>query len=203
MFNYTLFKIILSMLGVIIIVVVINFIGNTLMASEQLDKDVVSISSEVMPTVAKASISKTTTEVEDGISEITPEKSELSNPIIALLASADIAKGARISKSCAACHSFNKGGKNKQGPNLWGIVGKGKADKDGFSYSDAMKSVGGIWDYDSLNSFLTKPKKYIKGTKMNFAGLRKDKDRAALIIWLREQSDAPFALPIIENPAAD
>ncbi len=120
---------------------------------------------------------------------------KLPDPIMAMLATADAEKGAKISKACAACHSFDKGGPTKQGPNLYGVVGGPKAHVAGFAYSDGVKTKGGTWDYDSLNHFLEKPKKYISDTKMNFAGLKKASDRAALIAWLRQQSDAPYALP--------
>ncbi len=130
-------------------------------------------------------------------------KPKLPDPIMALLADADIEKGAKISKACAACHSFEKGGATKQGPNLWGTVGAPKGNVAGFAYSDELIAKGGNWDYDSLNQFLTKPKKYIKGTKMNFAGLKKAKDRAALVAWLRVQADAPTALPTEAEIAAE
>ncbi len=132
-----------------------------------------------------------------------PAKPKLPDPIMALLADADIAKGAKLSKACAACHSFDKGGPVKQGPSLWNIIGTSKAYASGFSYSDAMKEKGGNWDYDSLNKFLAKPKKFIPGTKMNFAGIKKAKDRAAFIAWLRDQADNPVALPTADEIAAE
>lgn len=123
-------------------------------------------------------------------------------PIMALLASADIEKGAKLSKACAACHSFEKGGPAKQGPNLWGIVNRDKGSAD-FEYSQTCKEMPGNWDYDSLNHFLTKPKKYIPGTKMNFVGLKKPEDRAAIIAWLRTLADSPPALPTEAEIAAE
>ena len=122
---------------------------------------------------------------------------------MALLEGADIAKGEKITKACAACHSFEKGGPVKQGPNLWNIVMADKAAAAGFDYSDALKEKGGKWDYDSLNKFLWKPKKYASGTKMNFIGLKKPEDRAAIIAWLRQQADSPAALPSAEEIAAE
>lgn len=124
-----------------------------------------------------------------------PAKPQLPEPIMALLATADIEKGAKISKACAACHSFDKGGPVKQGPNLWAIVNASKGHAAGFKYSDGLLATGGQWSYDSLNKFLWKPKKYAPGTKMNFAGLKKATDRAAMIAWLREQSGSKAALP--------
>ena len=116
-------------------------------------------------------------------------------PILALISSADIAAGEKLSKKCVACHSFNAEGKNKVGPNLWNIINKPKASKDGYSYSKALEQFGGDWDYKSLNAFLLKPKNYIEGTKMNFAGLKKTNDRANIIAWLRSLSDNPQPLP--------
>lgn len=104
--------------------------------------------------------------------------------ISALLASADVAQGEKLSKACAACHTFDKGGANKVGPNLFGIVGASKAHLADFAYSDAMKASGGSWSEDSLNHFLWKPKAYVAGTKMNYVGLKKPEDRAAMIKWL-------------------
>lgn len=123
-------------------------------------------------------------------------------PILALLASADIAKGEKLSKACAACHSFDKGGANKVGPNLWNVVGAPKASKDGFAYSSALTAHGGDWSYDELNEFLYKPKKFISGTKMNYIGLKKESQRADIVAWLRTLSDSPVALPSASDDIA-
>jgi cytochrome c len=122
-------------------------------------------------------------------------KPKMPDPILAMLESADTIRGEKLSKACAACHSFTKGGNNGTGPNLWDIVNKKKAAVAGFSYSKAMKESGGDWNYLSLNKFLWKPKSYISGTKMNYIGLKKPEDRAAIIAWLRSLSDNPPALP--------
>jgi len=116
-------------------------------------------------------------------------------PIVDLLASADVAKGEKVAKKCTACHAFDKGGPNKTGPGLWNVVGAGKGQHEGYGYSDALAGAEGEWDYDSLNHFLWKPKDYLAGTKMNFAGLRKAQDRADIIAWMREQADSPIPLP--------
>ncbi len=117
-------------------------------------------------------------------------------PILAMLATADAAKGEKIAKACAACHTFTKGGPNGVGPNLYGVVGGPKDHIAGFAYSGALLEVGGTtWTYAELNKFLWKPKAYAPATKMSFAGLKKPEDRAALIAWLRTQADAPKALP--------
>lgn len=117
-------------------------------------------------------------------------------PILALIAAADVAKGEKIAKACAACHTFTKGGPNGVGPNLYGVVGGPKDHIAGFAYSGALLEVGGTtWTYAEMNKFLYKPKAYAKATKMSYAGLKKPEDRAALIAWLRAQADAPKALP--------
>jgi cytochrome c len=115
-------------------------------------------------------------------------------PILMLLASANIEDGQKISKKCVACHGFDSGGKNKVGPNLYDIVNKLQAKAD-FSYSKALSSLSGQWSYQELNKFLYKPKLYAKGTKMSYAGLSKVKDRANLIAWLRTKSVNPAPLP--------
>jgi cytochrome c len=116
-------------------------------------------------------------------------------PILALLASADVEAGIKTAKKCTACHVFDKGGKNKVGPGLWNIVNADKANVDGFIYSAALAEMDGGWDYQALNAFLYKPKAYVAGTKMNFAGLKKPQDRANIIAYLRSLAEAPVALP--------
>lgn len=120
-------------------------------------------------------------------------------PILALLADADVAKGEKISKACAACHSFEQGGPNKIGPNLWDIVGHDVAAKGDFSYSAAFQSIEGVWGYQNLNELLYKPKEFAPGTKMNYIGLKKPEDRAAVIAWLRTLSPSPQPLPSAEE----
>ncbi len=124
-------------------------------------------------------------------------------PILAMLASADIAAGQKIGKKCTACHSFDEGGPAKVGPNLYNIVNAAAARDGGFSYSSAMAGMGGEWTYTNLNGFLHKPKQWLSGTKMNFAGLKKAEDRANIIAWLRSLSAAPAALPSAEDIAAE
>lgn len=114
--------------------------------------------------------------------------------ILPLLASADIAAGEKIAKKCVACHSFNEGGPNKVGPNLYDIVNTQMASRD-YSYSDALAALGGAWDYPALNGFLYNPSQYVAGTKMKYKGVRKDEDRAALIAYLRSLSANPVPLP--------
>jgi cytochrome c len=116
-------------------------------------------------------------------------------PLPVLLASANADKGKKVAKKCVSCHSFDKGGKNKVGPNLYNIMGKDRAASSGFNYSDAIKKMGGKWGFDDMNKFLIKPKTFMPGTKMAFNGLKKAGDRAAVILYLRNFADAPLALP--------
>lgn len=130
---------------------------------------------------------------------------ETPEPVMHLIAAADVAKGEKLSKACAACHSFEKGGPNKVGPNLWATLGGVKAHAGDFAYSVSLAKAGGTWGYDELNHFLWKPKKYIEGTKMNFAGLKKVEDRAALLAWLRTQGSSlplPSEADIAKEAAA-
>ena len=111
--------------------------------------------------------------------------------IIKLLAAADIDKGAKVFKKCSQCHVVEKDGANKIGPALWNIVNKDIGSKEDFKYSKAMAAFEGDWTYEQLNSYLLNPKKYIEGTKMAFAGLKKSSDRANVILYLRSFSDNP------------
>ncbi len=117
-------------------------------------------------------------------------------PIAPLLASADAAAGEAVFKKCAACHTIDKGGANKVGPNLWGIIGRPMGAHEGFNYSAGMKEMAGKnWDFESVSHFVLKPKAFVKGTAMGFAGLPKPEDRANLIAYLRGQADSPVPLP--------
>ena len=112
-----------------------------------------------------------------------------------VLAMGDLAHGEKVFKKCSACHIVAKGGKNKIGPALYGIVGKASAVSEGYSYSKALKAHGKNWSFEELNAYLLKPQAHIKGTKMAFAGLRKEKDRASVILYLNSQSDSPLPKP--------
>ena len=111
-----------------------------------------------------------------------------------LLASADPKRGESVAKVCQTCHTFEKGGPNKVGPNLWGIVGRPKVEP-GFNYSAAMKAKGGDWTIPELNDFLANPRGYIPGTAMSFAGLPRPQQRADVIAYLNTLSDNPKPLP--------
>ena len=102
-------------------------------------------------------------------------------------------KGAKVFKKCKSCHTIDAGGKDGTGPHLWNILGRPIGGVTGFSYSDGMKTKGGVWGYEELDAFLTKPKNYITKTKMSFNGLKKETDRAAVIEYMRLAADAPIA----------
>lgn len=120
---------------------------------------------------------------------------EAEQPIEALLAKSDAARGETAAKKCASCHTFTKDGPNRVGPNLWGIVNRPKASHEGFNYSAALKAKGGNWTYEDLNHFINSPKKLVPGTSMQFAGINRDGERADLINYLHTLADAPGPLP--------
>ena len=132
--------------------------------------------------VSTTSVSKETT---------TEKKVDIS----ALMAMGDVIAGEKIFKKCAACHSIIKGGKNNIGPALYNVVGRKVGVVDGYKYSKALTKYGKEWDFEELNGYLIKPAKWIKGTKMSFAGLRKESDRASVIKYLNQNSDNPLPLP--------
>ena len=115
--------------------------------------------------------------------------------IAALMAMGDIATGEKVFKKCAACHSIVKGGKNNIGPALYNVVGRKVGIISDYKYSKALTEYGKEWTFEELNGYLIKPAKWIKGTKMAFAGLRKEKDRASVILYLNQSSDNPLPLP--------
>ncbi|MDB5651797.1 MAG: cytochrome c class [Hyphomicrobiales bacterium] len=116
-------------------------------------------------------------------------------PLPQLLAKADPKKGETLVKPCSACHTFDKGGANKVGPHLYGVVERAKASVEGFAYSDSLKSKGGKWDYEDINAFITNPKGYASGTKMAYGGEKDPARRADIISYLRTLSDTPAPLP--------
>jgi cytochrome c len=116
-------------------------------------------------------------------------------PMETMLASASAEKGQATAKQCQACHTFEKGGPNRVGPNLWGIVGRPRASEAGFNYSAAMKAKGGTWTFGELYAFLANPRGAVPGTNMTFAGLSRGQQRADVIDFLNKQSDKPMPMP--------
>ena len=133
--------------------------------------------------------------VEEPARSSSEAKVESSVEISSLLSLGDVTHGAKVFKKCAACHSINKDGKNKIGPKLYNVVGRATGATSDYKYSKALISYNKTWTFEELNSFLIKPAKWIKGNKMGFPGLKNDKDRASVILYLNQNSDNPQPLP--------
>jgi cytochrome c len=118
--------------------------------------------------------------------------------VASLFATASADAGKAVFKKCSACHTVNEGGRNGTGPNLWNVVGRGLGQTEGYNYSKALVEKGGIWDYKALVEFVHKPKGWLPGTKMAFAGLSSEKDLANLMVYLQSLSSAPKPLPAAE-----
>ena len=171
-------KIIASIILAIILILGINKITDIIFYVEKPEKS-----------LQVASISTTTTTESTSTSSITG-----SVEIMALLASASVANGEKVFKKCAACHSIAKGKGNKIGPALFGVLGRQAGSLVDYKYSKAMIAHGKPWTFEEMNSFLTKPKDWVKGTKMSFVGLKNAKDRAAVILYMNENTDSPLPL---------
>ena len=174
-------KILASIIVAILVVTIISLLGD-LIVNINADK-----SKEIAYKI----------EIEENKSETSGSSSQdiEIEPISLLLSSASLEKGQKIYKKCGTCHNYEKESANKVGPHLWDLINRPKASVEGFAYSKALAEFGGVWSYEELAGFLYKPKEYIEGTKMNFAGLKKVQDRADLVLFLREQSDNPVPLP--------
>ena len=172
-------KIIASIILAVILVLGINKITDIIFYVEKPEKSAYQV----------ASVSTTTT------TETTSASSSSgSGEIMALLASASVADGEKAFKKCAACHTISKGGRNKIGPALWGVLGRQAGSISDYKYSKAMTAYGKSWSFEEMNGFLTKPKEWIKGTKMSFAGLKKETERAAVILYMNNNTDNPLPL---------
>jgi len=125
----------------------------------------------------------------------TEKKEEVKVDITQLLAMGDLAHGQKVFKKCSACHMIASDGKNMIGPNLWSVIGRKAGSIGDYKYSKAMVAYGKVWSFEEMNSYLIKPQAYIKGTKMAFAGLRKEKDRASVILYMNSKSSNPKPLP--------
>lgn len=177
--SFELNKIIGAVLGTCILLLVTSFTANALFASKAPEKPGFAIAAK-----------------EEGATKEAAAPAAPSEPIEKLLQTASVEKGQAAAKVCTTCHTFEKNGPNRVGPNLYGIVGdKRGEDRNGFNFSAAMKAKGGTWTYDDLNKFLTNPKAFIPGTAMGFAGIQKDSQRADVIAYLRTLSDKPEPLP--------
>jgi len=173
-------KIIVSIALTIILILGINKIADSIFYVEKPEKSAYQVSS--VTNVASTTASETSS-----------ENSE-SGSIMALFSSTSAADGAGVFKKCVACHSIGKGDPNKIGPNIFGVLNRRAGSVSGYKYSKAMATYGKVWSFEEMNGFLTKPKDWIKGTKMSFAGLKNAKDRAAVILYMNENTDNPLPL---------
>ena len=173
-------KIIVSIVLAIILILVINKITDVIFYVEKPEKSAYQ--------VASITTDASTTSVE------TSSSSSKSGDIMALFASTSAAEGAKVFKKCAACHSITEGGANKIGPALWGVLGRSAGSIPDYKYSKAMVAHGKNWSFEEMNGFLIKPKDWIKGTKMSFAGLKNVKERAAVILYMNENTNSPLPL---------
>ena len=170
-------KIIVSIVFAIILVLGINKIADLIFYVENPEKSAYQVAN--VTTIANTTTSETSSETGN---------------IMALFASTSAADGAKVFKKCAACHSIAQGGANKIGPALWNVLGRKAGSVPGYKYSKAMLAHEKTWSFEAMDGFLTKPKDWIKGTKMSFAGLKNAKDRAAVILYMNENTDNPLPL---------
>ena len=133
--------------------------------------------------------------VEAPVLETTNASANSAVDISKLLSLGTLEHGEKVFKKCTACHMIAAGGKNMIGPNLWSVIGRQAGVVSDYKYSKAMVAYGKEWTFEEMNSYLIKPQAYVKGTKMAFAGLRKEKDRASVILYMNSKSDSPKALP--------
>ena len=174
-------KIIASILLVALLIIGISKISNIIFKVDKLDSSAYKV--ELPDDSAKQISEENTMKADDKID------------ISALMALGDIAHGEKVFKKCSACHSIEAGGGNKIGPALYNVVGRKIAALEDYKYSKALIEYEKNWSFEELNGFLIKPQKWIKGTKMAYAGLRKEKDRASVILYLNKYSDNPLPLP--------
>ena len=172
-------KIIVSIVFAAILVLGINKIADVIFFVKKPEKSVyqVTITTTASTTSAETSLDDTN-----------------SGNIMLLFASTSSADGAKIFKKCAACHSIAQGGGNKIGPALWGVLGRKAGTVPGYKYSKSIVAYGKPWSFEEMDGFLTKPKDWIKGTKMSFVGLKNAKERAAVILYMNENTDNPLPL---------
>ena len=171
----------------LLVTTVIGFLGSALVHPIRLEKPVVVIEGVQEQPEANAA----------------PAAPAQVDPVSPVLAKANADAGKAIFKQCATCHTDDKGGQNRIGPNLWNVVGRPRASEPGFQYSDAMKKFAASqaasgdpsWTYEDINKFIANPRALVPGTKMTFVGLKKLDDRANVIAYLRTQADSPKPLP--------
>ena len=172
-------KIIVSIVFAIILVLGINKVADVIFYVEKPEK---SIQVTSLTTVASTTSAETSS-----------ENTESGN-IMALFASTSAADGAKVFNKCLACHSIGKGGPNKLGPNIFGVLNRKAGSVSGYKYSKAMVAFEKSWSVEEMDGFLTKPRDWVKNTKMSFIGLKNAKDRAAVILYMNENTDSPLPL---------
>jgi len=178
--SFELNKILGAILGTCLVLLVTSFTAHALFAPENPEKPGFAIAAKEAGGAAK-----------EGAAAAAP-----SEPIEKLLQTASVEKGAAAAKVCQTCHTFEKNGPNRVGPNLYDIIGEKKGEgRGGFNFSAAMKAKGGTWTFEDLNQFLTNPKAFVPGTAMGFAGIQKDSQRADVIDYLDSLSEHPVPLP--------
>ena len=170
-------KIIASIILAVILILGINKITDIIFYVEKPEKSAY----QVISVSTSAETTSTSSSIESG-------------EIMALIASANVADGKKVFKKCVACHSIDKGGKNKIGPALWGILGRQAGSISEYKYSKSMAAHGKPWSFEEMNGFLTNPKNWVKGTKMTFMGLKKETERAAVILYMNNNTDTPLPL---------
>ena len=170
-------KIIVSIVLAVILVLGINKVTDLIFYVEKPEKSAYQVAS--ITTVASTASAETSSETGN---------------IMAIFASTSATEGEKVFKKCAACHSIAEGGKNKIGPALWGVLGRQAGSLPDYKYSKAMAAHGKKWSFEEMDGFLLKPKNWIKGTKMSYAGLKKEKDRAAVILYMNENTNNPLPL---------
>ena len=170
-------KIIVSIVFAIILVLGINKVTDVIFYVEKPEKSAYQVAS--ITTVASTASAETSSETGN---------------IMAIFASTSATEGEKVFKKCAACHSIAEGGKNKIGPALWGVLGRQAGSLPDYKYSKAMAAHGKKWSFEEMNGFLIKPKDWIKGTKMSYAGLKSEKERAAVILYMNENTNNSLPL---------
>ena len=170
-------KIIVSIVLAIILILGINKVTDVIFYVEKPEKSAYQVAS--ITTVASTASAETSSEIGN---------------IMAIFASTSAAEGAKVFKKCQTCHSIAEGGKNKIGPALWGVLGRQAGSLPDYKYSKAMAAHGKKWSFEEMNGFLIKPKDWIKGTKMSYAGLKSEKERAAVILYMNENTNSPLPL---------
>ena len=178
--SFELNKVIAAILMVALLIIGIGKLSNVIFHVEKPETPGYSVEIEQKTTLDTVVSSETTEEKVD---------------IAALISMGDLATGEKVFKKCSACHSIVKGGKNNIGPALYNVVGRQVGAVNDYKYSKALLGYEKKWTFEELNGYLLKPAKWIKGTKMAFAGLRKEKDRASVILYLNQNSDNPKPLP--------